>query len=178
MIDILSLIGITTLLIFICTIIFGLSLLWPVIVRGAPWTPTPRETVRKMLELANVTQEDTVVDLGSGDGRIIIMAAKGFGAKAIGIEVDPFRIMWSRWNVQRSGMQEKVQVVKGNFFDIDLSGATVVTVFQRMGTNNRLKAKLTNELKPGTRIVSYIHLFEGWSPVDAVEDSKIYLYVS
>jgi precorrin-6B methylase 2 len=147
-------------------------------VRGAPWTPTPQETVRKMLELADVTQDDTVVDLGSGDGRIIIMAAKEFGARAIGIEVDPSRILWSRWNVQRSGMQEKVQVVKGNFFDLDLSGATVVTVFQRIGTNNRLKAKLISELKPGTRIVSYIHLFEGWSPVVAVEDSKIYLYMS
>jgi precorrin-6B methylase 2 len=131
-----------------------------------------------MLELADVTQDDTVVDLGSGDGRIIIMAAKEFGARAIGIEVDPSRILWSRWNVQRSGMQEKVQVVKGNFFDLDLSGATVVTVFQRIGTNNRLKAKLISELKPGTRIVSYIHLFEGWSPVVAVEDSKIYLYMS
>ena len=131
-----------------------------------------------MLELADVSQDDTVVDLGSGDGRIIIMAAKEFGARAIGIEVDPSRILWSRWNVQRSGMQEKVQVVKGNFFDLDLSGATVVTVFQRIGTNNRLKAKLISELKPGTRIVSYIHLFEGWSPVVAVEDSKIYLYMS
>jgi precorrin-6B methylase 2 len=131
-----------------------------------------------MLELANVTQDDTVVDLGSGDGRIIIMAAKEFGARAIGIEVDPFRILWSRWNVQRSGVQEKVQVVKGNFFDLDLSGATVVTVFQRIGTNNRLKSKLTSELRPGTRVVSYIHLFEGWSPVEEVEDSRIYLYIS
>ncbi|MFX1483417.1 MAG: SAM-dependent methyltransferase [Promethearchaeota archaeon] len=146
--------------------------------KGAPWTPIPRDTAREMLELANVTQDDTVVDLGSGDGRIIIMAAKEFGAKAIGIEVDPFRIIWSRWNVKRSGVQEKVQVVSGNFFDLDLSEATVVTVFQRTGTNNRLKAKLTNELNPGTRVVSYIHLFEGWSPVKAVEDSKIYLYIS
>ena len=178
MIDILLLIRIASLFIFICTIIIGLSLLWPIIVRGAPWTPTPQETVRKMLELADVSQDDTVVDLGSGDGRIIIMAAKEFGARAIGIEVDPSRILWSRWNVQRSGMQEKVQVVKGNFFDLDLSEATVVTVFQRIGTNNRLKAKLISELKPGTRIVSYIHLFEGWSPVVAVEDSKIYLYMS
>ena len=178
MIDILLLIRITSFFICIFAITFGLSLLWPVIVRGAPWTPTPRETVRKMLELASVTQNDTVVDLGSGDGRIIIMAAKEFGAKAIGIEVDPFRIMWSRRNVQRSGVQEKVQVVKGNFFDLDLSEATVVTVFQRVGTNNRLKAKLTSELKSGTRIVTYLHLFEGWSPVEAVEDSKIYLYIS
>ena len=178
MIDILSLIRTIFLVICICIIIIGLSLLWPVVVRGAPWTPTPRETVRKMLELANVTQDDTVVDLGSGDGRIIIMAAKEFGAKAIGIEVDPFRIMWSHRNVQRSGVQEKVQVVKGNFFDLDLSEATVVTVFQRVGTNNRLKAKLTSELNPGTRVVSYLHLFEGWSPVEAVEDSKIYLYIS
>lgn len=167
----------TFLFICICIIIFGLSLLWPVIVKGAPWTPTPREIVRKMLELANVTQDDTVVDLGSGDGRIIIMAAKEFSAEAIGIEVDPFRIMWSRRNVQRSGVQEKVKVIKGNFFDLDLSGATVVTVFQRIGTNNRLKAKLTSELNPGTRIVSYIHLFEGWSPVKVIEDSKIYLYI-
>ena len=177
MIDILLLIRITSLIIFICAIIVGLSLLWPVIVRGAPWTPTPQETVRRMLELANVTKDDTVVDLGSGDGRIIIMAAKEFGAKAIGIEVDLFRIIWSRWNIQRSGVQEKVQVVKGNFFDLDLLEATVVTVFQRIGTNNRLKAKLTSELNPGTRVVSYIHHFQGWSPVKKAEDPAIFLYV-
>ncbi|MFX1606531.1 MAG: SAM-dependent methyltransferase [Promethearchaeota archaeon] len=157
--------------------LLGISLLWPVFVRGAPWSPTPRETARKMLQLANVTQDDTVVDLGSGDGRIIIMAAEEFGAKAIGIEIDPLRILWSRRNVQRKRLQEKVQVISGNFFDLELSNATVVTVFQRIGTNNRLKAKLTSELNPGTRVVSYMHRFEGWSPVKKTEDPAIFLYI-
>jgi len=130
-----------------------------------------------MLQLANVTPDDTVLDLGSGDGRIIIIAAEEFGAKAVGIEIDPLRIMWSRWNVQRKRLQEKVQVIRGNFFDLDISDATVVTVFQRIGTNNRLIAKLTSELNPGTRVVSYIHRFHGWSPVEKVEDSSIFLYI-
>lgn len=177
MVDVWLLAQIAFLIIWVCTIFLGLSFLWPFLVRGAAWTPTPRETVRKMLELAKVSHEDIVVDLGSGDGRIIIIAAKEFGANAIGIEVDPLRIAWSRWKVRRSILQDKVQVVRGNFFTQDLSDATVVTVFQRTGTNKRLKAKLTSELKPGTRVVSYIHLFDGWIPAETDEGFGIYLYI-
>lgn len=176
MIDMWPLFRIASAIILICAIILAFSILWPLAVKGAGWTPTPRETVRRMLQLARVTPDDTVVDLGSGDGRIIIMAAKEFGANAIGIEIDPLRFIWSKWNVRRSGSYDKVQLVRGNFFTLEFSEATVVTLFQRIGTNNWLKAKLTSELNPGTRVVSYCHLIEGWSPVEAVEDPDIYLY--
>ncbi len=177
MVDVWLLVQIVFLIIWICTIFLGFSFLWPFLVRGAAWTPTPRDTVRRMLELANVTHNDRVFDLGSGDGRIIIMAAEEFGAIAIGIEIDPLRIVWSRCNVRRRGLQNKVQVVRGNFFTQDLSEATVVTVFQRTSTNKRLKAKLTSELKPGTRVVSYIHLFDGWTPAETDVDFDVFLYI-
>lgn len=177
LVDVWLLAQIVFLIIWVCTIFLGLSFLWPFLVKGAAWTPTPRETVRKMLELAKVSREDTVIDLGSGDGRIVIMAAKEFGAAAIGIEVDPLRIAWSRWKVRRSILQDKVQVVRGNFFTQDLSDATVVTVFQRTGTNRRLKTKLTSELKPGTRIVSYMHPFDGWTPAETDDVFDVFLYI-
>jgi hypothetical protein len=163
--------------IWFCTIIIGLSILWPFIVRGAAWTPTPQGVVHRMLELAKVTKDDTVVDLGSGDGRIIIAAAREYGAAAIGIEVDPFRILWSRLSIRRRGVQDRVKVIGGNFFSQNLSKATVVTVFQRVGTNNRLRAKLVSELASGTRVVSYQHLFEDWTPSETTSDPDIYLYI-
>ncbi len=177
MVDAWLLLQILSAFILFCAIIVGLSILWPFIVRGAAWTPTPQDVVHKMLELAKVAKDDTVVDLGSGDGRIIIAAAREYGANAVGIEVDPLRILWSRWSIRRKGVQDRVKVIGGNFFSQDLSKATVVTVFQRIGTNNRLKAKLVLELASGTRVVSYQHLFEDWTPSETTKDPDIYLYI-
>ena len=177
MVDAWLLLNIALIVIWFCVMIVGVSILWPFIVRGAAWTPTPQGVVHRMLELAKVTNDDTVVDLGSGDGRIIIAAAREYGAAAIGIEVDPFRILWSRWSIRRKGVQDRVKVIGGNFFSQNLSLATVVTVFQRIGTNNRLRAKLAFELASGTRVVSYQHLFEDWAPSKTTRDPDIYLYI-
>ena len=160
----------------ICALIGGVWLVWPIII-GAPWVPTPRRTAQKMLELAQVTQDDTVIDLGSGDGRIIVMAAKEFGATAWGIEADPFRVLWSRSAIRLNGLKRKVNVVWGNFFTQSLAAASVVTVFQGQEINKRLKEKLAIELKPGTRIVSYSFPFDGWTPVETHKDPHLYLYV-
>jgi cyclopropane fatty-acyl-phospholipid synthase-like methyltransferase len=149
--------------------------LWPNII-GAPWIPTPRKTVRKMLELAQVNSKDTVMDLGSGDGRIIVMAAKEFGARSIGIEADPGRVLWSRLVIRFHGLKNRVEVIWGNFFHQPFTVATVVTIFQLGGVNERLKEKLLADLNPGSRVISHAFRFDEWELIATMKDPDLYLY--
>ena len=144
---------------------------------GAGWEPTASRKVRRMLELSGAGPSDVVYDLGSGDGRIIIEAAKSYNARAVGVEADPLRVAYSRLAVSLHQLKGKVKVVWGNFFHVDLSEATVVTLFLTQGTNQRLKAKLLSELRPGTRVVSYVWTFEGWTPKSRDEENELALYV-
>ncbi len=169
-------IGYTVIIILLFIIAVISSAIWPTLI-GAVWIPTPRETARKMLELAKVTSEDIVVDLGSGDGRIIVMAAEEFGATAFGIEADPLRVLWSRTVIRRHGLRDRVKVVWGNFFSKSIAAATVVTVFQGQAINKTLQPKLSTELKPGTRVVSYSFPFEDWDPVETQIKPNLFLYV-
>ena len=130
-----------------------------------------------MLELCGAGPTDVVYDLGSGDGRIIIEAARSYSAKAVGVEADPLRVLYSRLAVSLHSLKGRVRVVWGNFFHVDLSEATVVTLFLTQGTNQRLKAKLLSELKPGTRVVSYVWTFDGWAPARRDEGNELALYV-
>ncbi|MHA2072815.1 MAG: SAM-dependent methyltransferase [Candidatus Thorarchaeota archaeon] len=155
---------------------FMVWIAWPSIF-GAPWIPTPKNKARSMLELAEVSHQDIVYDIGSGDGRIIIMAASEFGAKSFGIEMDPLRVLWSRLAIRRSGLSKKVEVLRENFFNSNIEDATVVTVYQGVGVNKKLREKFSRELKPGTRVVSYRFRFQGWSPVKTNEETSSYLYV-
>ncbi len=159
---------------FIATIV--LWLLWPMTI-GAPWVPTSMTVVKRMLELADVREEDMVIDLGSGDGRIILTAAKEYKARAIGIEADPLRLMWSRMYIRNQGLSDRVKVRWGNFFNKDLGEATVVTVYQLQEINNKLKLKFEKELKPGTRVVSHVFTFPGWELRKVDKESQVYLYV-
>ena len=154
---------------------FLLWLIWPIFI-GAIFLPTPKEVVEKLLDLANVGDGDVVYDLGSGDGRIIIEAARR-GARAIGVEADPIRVLWSRARASRSPYHERLRVIYGNFFRTSLAEATVVTVYQGEGINNRLRKKFEAELRTGTRIVSYSFKFEGWEPTARHPDADVYLYV-
>lgn len=129
---------------------------------GAPWVPTSYKTVYMMLEMAEVRPGEIVYDLGSGDGRLIIEAARSFGAKAIGIEIDPIRYLWAKIKILVLHLQDDVKVLFGNFFLKDLSNADVVTVYLLQETNNKLMKKLENELRPGTRVVSNAFIFPGW----------------
>lgn len=131
-----------------------------------------------MLELAQVKPQDNVVDLGSGDGRIIVMAAKEFGSSCVGIEADPFRVMWSRFVIRMRGLKDKVKVIWGNFFSQNVAYATVVTVYQGPEVNKLIREKLSAELKPGTRVVSYKFPLEGWAPVETTTKPDIYLYIT
>ncbi|UCD43920.1 MAG: class I SAM-dependent methyltransferase [Candidatus Bathyarchaeota archaeon] len=150
--------------------------LWPLLI-GAGWVPTPRKVVRKMLSLARVEPGDTLYELGSGDGRIIFMAAKEFGARAVGIEADPLRVLWTLVWIRVKGLRGQVRVLWGNFFKRDLGEASVVTVYQSLDINRRLREKFKRELEPGTRVVSYAFTIEGWEPAKVDEEDEVYLYV-
>lgn len=152
-----------------------LSIAWSG-VAGAPWLPSARHRVQRMLELAAVQPDDVVYDLGSGDGRILLTAARDFGARAVGIEIDPLRCLWTRKRLALQGLDDRTDVILGNFFNEDLSEADVVTVYLRQDTNNRLMDKLWHELRPGTRVVSNTFIFPGWE-VEAIDrEEHLYLY--
>ena len=155
---------------------FGIFMLWSVAV-GAGWEPTSRTKVRRMLEMSGAGPSDVVYDLGSGDGRIIMEAARTYHARAVGVEADPLRALFSRLVVSLLHLKGQVKVIWGNFFHIDLSEATIVTVFLSQGTNQRLKPKLMAELRPGTRVVSYVWTFDDWMPVSRDLENKLSLYV-
>lgn len=148
---------------------------WPEII-GAGWSPTPMENVKKMLKIAEVGKDDVVYDLGCGDGRIIAIAAGEFGVRAVGIEADPLRFLFSFVRIKISGLGNKVKVIWGNFFHVNLEEATVVTVFLSNKANRKLKEKLQRELSPGTRIISYCWIFDGWKPVKTDPSSHLYMY--
>lgn len=154
---------------------FIASKFWTVFI-GAGWSPTPLPTVRTMLSLAEVRPEDIVYDLGCGDGRIIIMATREYGARSIGIEADPFRFLYTWVRIKISGLSKKTGVIWGNFFRRDLSQASVVALFLSHSANNNLKRKLSQELKPGTRIVSYYWTFNGWRTKKVDRKFQVYLY--
>ena len=130
-----------------------------------------------MLNLAETGAADIVYDLGSGDGRIVITAAKRYGARAHGIEADPFRFLFSWCMVLLSGQTGRVHVHFGNFHKKHIADATVVTLFLYRTANEKLKQKLKTELEPGTRIVSYVWQFEGWDMAACLPEDRIYLYV-
>jgi ribosomal protein L11 methylase PrmA len=119
------------------------------------FVPTPQEVVDAMLKLAKVTKNDVVYDLGSGDGRIPITAAKTYGARGVGIDIDPQRIKEATENLKTAGVGERVKFLNQDLFTTDISEATVVTLYLLPSLNLKLLPKLNKELKPGTRIVSH-----------------------
>ena len=126
------------------------------------WVPTPQAVVDKMLDMARVTPKDFVIDLGSGDGRTVITAAKR-GARALGIEYNPDMVELSKKNAHQAGVDERVQFVQADLFETDLSKATVITMFLLPDINLKLRPKLL-ALKPGTRIASNTFTMGDWQP--------------
>lgn len=151
-------------------------MLWPLAI-GAAYSPSSRKVVQKMLNMAEVNADDVVYDLGSGDGRIVIEAAQNYNALGVGVEADPLRVILSRLKIIRWGLQHQVKIIWGNLFHQNLSPATVVVLFLWGRTNEKLKDKLQEELKPGTRVVSYVWKFKGWNPVKVDKKEDIYLYI-
>ncbi|MCC6472953.1 MAG: SAM-dependent methyltransferase [Burkholderiales bacterium] len=131
--------------------------------KDAGWIPTPTGMVEAMLELAGVTKSDYVVDLGSGDGRIPILAGKLFGSQALGIELNGDLVAYSIQEAKRAGVADRVQFIRGDIFATDYSRATVITLFMTPSVLRRLRPKLL-AMKPGTRILSYLFALEEWEP--------------
>jgi cyclopropane fatty-acyl-phospholipid synthase-like methyltransferase len=129
-----------------------------------PYVPTKPEVVNTMLKLAAVTKDDVVYDLGCGDGRIVISAAKDFGARGVGIDINPERISEARMNARQSGVEDRVRFEENDLFDADIHEASVVTLYLLPAVNLRLRPKLLKELKPGTRIVSHSFDMGDWKP--------------
>jgi SAM-dependent methyltransferase len=142
-----------------------------------PFVPTPENVVDKMIELAGVKKGDVVYDLGSGDGRIVIAAAKR-GAKAVGFEIDPDLVAESRANIQKAGVQETAEIRNLDILTVDLSGASVVTMYLLPDVNLKLRPNLQKQLKPGSRIVSHAFDMGDWKAdkVEQVDGRTIYLW--
>ena len=128
------------------------------------FVPTPDEVVEAMLRLAEVGANDVVYDLGSGDGRIPIAAARRFGARGVGIDLDPELVAQATRSAQEAGVADRVRFVEGDIFESDISPATVVTLYLLTSINERLRPKLQKELRPGTRIVSHQFRMGDWDP--------------
>lgn len=133
-----------------------------------PPIPTPQNIVDRMLEAAHVHPGDLVYDLGSGDGRILITAAQKYGARAVGIEIDPDQVEKARQRIHRLGLDDRVSVVHGSALRADLSPADVVTLYFLTSTNEKLKPNLEKCLRPGTRVVSNQFPIKGWRASEAV----------
>ncbi len=127
-----------------------------------PYVPTPYQVVREMLSIAQVEEDDILYDLGCGDGRIVIMAAKEIGCRAVGVDLDPQRVRESRENAAKEKIENKVRFIQQDIFEVDISEATVVTLYLLSSVNLKLRPKLLKELKPGTRIVSHDFSMGDW----------------
>lgn len=141
------------------------------------YTPTRHNVAEAMLALAGVTQNDVVYDLGSGDGRLPILAAQLHGARGVGIELDPKLVAISRTNAKDAGVSDRVTFIEDDLFTADISQATVITLYLSMSVLRQLEPKLKSELRPGTRIVSHQFWLPGW-PAERtirVDSSELFL---
>jgi Methyltransferase domain len=145
--------------------------------------PTPIEVVERMLQLANVTQDDVVYDLGSGDGRIVITAAKKYGIKAVGFEINPALVEESRETAKREGLEHLVEFREQDVRHVDFRAASVVTMYLYPAATLRLRSALRSQLKPGARVVSHKFGMGDWAPLKTEQlkdsaglDRTIYLW--
>jgi len=149
-------------------------LYWTRIV-GGPWVPSSMQNVYKMLDLAEVGPEDVVVDLGCGDGRMVLAAARRYGAKAVGIEIDPLRYLWCQFLVTLLFQRKNIKIVFGNLFNLDLSEADVVMCYLMPDANRKLEIKFREELQPGSKVVSNKYPFPTLELIREDGDARLYL---
>lgn len=143
------------LLFAIVFLLFLLSMIWPPDSPWAPWWRTSDKIAKKVCRLADVKKGDLMFELGSGDAQTLITAARKFQAHGVGIEIDPLRVAISKLRIKSNGLSKEIKIIRGNFFDQDLSKADVIFVYLVPKTLDKLLPKFKKELKKGTRIVSY-----------------------
>ena len=145
-----------------------------------PYVPTTETAVQAMLKLGDVKKTDVVYDLGCGDGRIVIAAAKSFGARGVGIDINPVRIGEAKENAKKAGVEKLVRFEENDLFDAKIGEATVVTLFLLPNINLKLRPKLLQDLKPGTRVVSNTFDMGDWKPEKEfiVPDTEVDTYLS
>jgi SAM-dependent methyltransferase len=152
-------------LIIICFLVFSGSGLFAQENEKVPYVPSPIEVVDRMLEFAEVKKGDAVFDIGSGDGRMVIQAAKKYGAKGVGLELDARLVELARAEAKRQGVDHLVEFKQGDALKADISAATVVTLYMLPSFNRLFRPILEKQIKPGTRVVVHDYPIEGWSPV-------------
>jgi predicted RNA methylase len=167
---------IVSILIFLIIVIllFLLSMLWPPDSPWSPWWRTTDNLARIECKLAKVKKGDVIYDLGSGDGTALTIAAKEFGATGVGIEIDPLRVWISKIRIRFSGISNKVEIRRDSFWNQDISDASVIFMYLIPKTLIKLRSKLLKELKPGTRVVTFVYRMD--LPLIA-QDKKAELYV-
>ncbi len=165
---------ITCLLAGVSSLVLGwvyLPSLW-----GAPWFPSSLGTVKEMLRLAQIQPGQKVVDLGAGDGRIVILAARQYHAHAVGVEIDPVRCFIGNTWIRLLGLSGRARIHRGDLFNFDLRDADVVTLYLLKGTNAALKDRLLQQLRPGARIVSNAFIMPDWEPAAQDARGEVFLY--
>jgi predicted RNA methylase len=164
------------LLVTLVLLVFLLSMVWP---PDSPWSPfwrTDSRRSRLICKFAKIRSKDIVYDLGSGDGRILMIAVNEFKAKkAVGVEIDPLRVIVSRLLILFNGQNKKIKIIRKNFFQAEISDATIVFMYLVPKALERLKSKLINELKPGSRVVTFVYKID--LPIIKQDlKNEIYLY--
>ena len=161
-------------------LIFGLLVLAGMVVLpvffGAPWHPLMPGTIRRILRFAEVQPGETVCDLGCGEGRVLITAAKEFSARAIGVDIDPLKILLARLLRKINGVDDRVNIVRGNLFDFNPGSADVIYLYLTHQAMDKLFPEILKKLKPTVRIISYRFCLRGITPEKVSEDKTLFLY--
>jgi SAM-dependent methyltransferase len=164
------------LLIFVFFLLLILSMIWPPDSPWAPWWRTNRKVARAMCKIAKISSRDVIYDLGSGDGTALLIASEEWGAKGVGIEIDPIRAVIAKCRIMMSKKNQDIIIKRRNFFEVQISDATVIFVYLVPKALRRLRQKFFHELKPGTKIISYQYEIDYLPLVDKNDQMKIFVY--
>jgi len=166
---------IVVILLTVILLLFLLSMIWPPDSPWSPWWRTNNKTAKALCKVAQITEKDYLIDLGCGDGEVLITAARHFGATGLGVEIDPFRAYFASIKVQLFGLSKKVHIKRQNLFETELKDATVIVVYLVPKTLERLGPRL-KKLKKGTRVVSYMYQIPFLKLSEKDSKSKLYVY--